>query len=55
MPYEDCKYKLVHISKNWGLGSRHTDRGIHVESACQLHDVEMTRKESLHKGLSSGD
>ena len=37
------------------LGGNHRDRIIHIESACQLHGVKMTRHGLLHKGLTSAD
>ena len=33
----------------------HRDLSIHIERACQLHDVKMTRHGLLHKGLTSAD
>ena len=33
----------------------HRDHSILIESACQLHDVKMTRHELLLKGLISAD
>ena len=35
--------------------SNHRDRSIHLESACQLCDVKMTRPGLLHLGLTSAD
>ena len=34
---------------------KHRDPSIHIERACQLHDVKMSRHGLLHKGLTSAD
>ena len=33
----------------------HRDRTIHIERACQLHYMKMTRHGLLHKGFTSAD
>ena len=38
-----------------GVQYNHRDRSIHIERACQLHDVKMTRHGLLHKSLTSAD
>ena len=37
------------------VGVSHRDRSIHIEMACQLHDVKMTRHGLLHEGLTSAN
>ena len=38
---------------NHTLGCTHRDLSIHIERACQLHGVKMTRHGLLHKRLTS--
>ena len=36
-------------------GRGHRDLSVHTSSACQLHDVKMTRRGLLHQGVTSLD
>ena len=50
------KYIDNSFAASWTMvASEHRDCSSHIERACELHGVKMTRHDLLHKGLTSAD